>query len=187
MGNRAVSEMHPVLPDLHTLVDLFYSDPDQLGQLTNVGTTAMPAAYQTLLAHQNHMTVTVEHFHHSPVDVRVLATRRTDDHYARKILLSRQTDGQVVQFGIVRLDFRYLSPAVRAAIEAQQTPLGRILIEHNVLREVHLSHLWRVDTGPDLAGLFGVAPGTVTYGRTAIIDCNNEPAVELLEIVAPVQ
>lgn len=177
--------MRPVLPDLQTLVDLFYDDPDQLGHLTHVGTTDMPGPYQTLLAHQNHMTVTVEHFHHSRVDVRVLATRLSDDHYARKILLSRQTDGQVVQFGIVRLDFRYLSPAVRAAIESQQTPLGRILIEHNVLREVHLAHLWRVELGPDLAGLFDVPPGTITYGRTAIIDCNGEPAVELLEIVTP--
>jgi chorismate-pyruvate lyase len=146
----------------------------------------MPLAYQTLLAHQNHMTVTVEHFHHSPVDVRVLATRLADDHYSRKILLSRQSDGKVVQFGIVRLDFRYLSTAVRQAIESQTTPLGRILIEYNVLREVHLSHLWRVEAGPDLANLFAIAPGTVTYGRTAIIDCNGEPAVELLEIVAPV-
>ncbi len=146
----------------------------------------MPLAYQTLLAHQNHMTVTVEHFHHSPVDVRVLATSMAGDHYSRKILLSRQSDGKVVQFGIVRLDFRYLNTAVRQAIESQSTPLGRILIEYNVLREVHLSHLWRVEVGPDLASLFAVAPGTVTYGRTAIIDCNGEPAVELLEIVTPV-
>jgi chorismate-pyruvate lyase len=181
-----VSEDRPLLPDLQSLVDLFYDDSDQLGRLTNVGTTEMPAAYQTLLAHQNHMTVTVEHFHRSPVDVRVLATRLTLDHYARKILLSRQTDGRVVQFGIVRLDFRYLSTAVRAAIESQGAPLGRILIEHNVLREVHLSHLWRVEAGPDLASLLDVPAGSITYGRTAIIDCNAEPAVELLEIVTPV-
>lgn len=181
-----MSEDRCLLPDLQSLVDLFYNDPDQLGRLTQVGTTDMPLPYQTLLAHQNHMTVTVEHFHHSPVAVRVLATRLSEHHYARKILLSRESDGQVVQFGIVRLDFRYLSTAVRAAIESQGAPLGRILIEHNVLREVHLARLWRVAAGADLAGLFGIPPGTITYGRTAIIDCNAEPAVELLEIVAPV-
>jgi len=29
------------------------------------------------------------------------------------------------------------------------------------------------------------APGQTTYGRTALIYCNGEPAVELLEIVTP--
>jgi hypothetical protein len=180
-----VNDERHITPDLQALLSLFYPDPAELGHFARIGTTDMPLDYQTLLAHQNHMTVTVEHFYHSPVDVRVLATNIVGDHYARKILLSRQSDGKVVQFGIVRLDFRHLSTAVRQAIQQQGTPLGRILIEYNVLREVHLSRLWRVETGPDLASLFAVAPGTVTYGRTAIIDCNSEPAVELLEIVAP--
>ena len=181
-----MNQEHHNAPDLSALLELFYGDSAELGRLTNVGTTDLPPAYQTLLAHQNHMTVTVEHFHRSPVDVRVLATRKDEHHYSRKILLNKQSDGKVVQFGIVRLDFRHLSTAVRQAIESESTPLGRFLSEYNVLREVHLSHLWRVESGPDLASLFSIAPGTVTYGRTAIIDCNGEPAVELLEIVAPV-
>jgi hypothetical protein len=45
--------------------------------------------------------------------------------------------------------------------------------------------LYRVECGEDLAKIFGVAPGVPTYGRTALIHCNGEPAVELLEIVAP--
>ena len=61
---------------------------------------------------EEHMTVTVEEFHHSPVDV-VLAKKTVLPHYARKILLSRQTDGRVVQFGIVRLNFSYLAPEVQ--------------------------------------------------------------------------
>jgi hypothetical protein len=35
--------------------------------------------------------------------------------------------------------------------------------------------------------LLGVPEGTTTFGRTAMIHCNGEPAVELLEIVAPVR
>ncbi len=175
-----------ITPDLETVVKWFYPDPTLLGRFESVTTSDMPPAYQTLLAHQNHMTVTVEHFHHTPVNVLVIESKQSDYHYSRKILLTRQTDAAVVQFGIVRLDFRFLSPAVRAAIESQSAPLGRILIEHNVLREVHLSRLWRVTAGADLAELFRMPQGGVTYGRTAIIDCNSEPAVELLEIVAPV-
>ena len=75
---------------------------------------------------------------------------------------------------------------MRAEIESQNTPLGRILIEHNVMRQVQLISLWKVAPGEELRKLFGLADADVTYGRTALIYCNGVPAVELLEIVAPV-
>src|SRR5690349_11298284 len=109
-------------PDLDTLVALFYADPAQLGRFELVTADQMPPDYQTLLAHQNHMTVTVEHFHNSPVDVRVLKSQLTGTHYARKILLARQSDGIVVQFGIVRINFAYLSDEVRREIESRSRP-----------------------------------------------------------------
>ena len=117
----------------------------------------MPAVERGLLAHQNHMTVTVERHHHSPVDVRVLETQISGDHYARKILLARQSDGAVVQFGIVRLNFSHVDADVRREVESQKTPLGRVLIAHNVYRKIHLVRLWRIEPGPDLVGLFGLS------------------------------
>ena len=45
--------------------------------------------------------------------------------------------------------------------------------------------LWKITTGPELCRAFGLAQPTTTYGRTALIYCNDEPAVELLEIIAP--
>ncbi len=181
-----MSAVHPS-PDLRTLIELFYDDSSALGRFDEVSPGEMPSDYRTLLAHENHMTVTVEHFHHSLVDVRVLKSLMIGDHYSRKILLARQTDGVVVQFGIVRINLSYLADDVRREIESRKRPLGRILIEHNVLREVQLSKLWRVTPGADLCEMFGLPPGTgATYGRTAMIHCNHEPAIELLEIVAPV-
>jgi chorismate-pyruvate lyase len=175
----------PLTPDLATLVRLFYRTPSELATFDEVEPEEMPARYATLLAHDEHMTVTVERFHDSPVDVRVLTRLITPSHYARKILLARQSDGRVVQYGIMRVNFAYLEPVVRARIEAEDTPLGRVLIEHNVLRRVRLASLWRVTAGPELARLFDMPAGAVTYGRTASIECNEEPAVELLEIVTP--
>jgi hypothetical protein len=55
-----------------------------------------------------------------------------------------------------------------------------------VLREIELVALWRVSPGPDLCQLFGLPEPENVYGRTAIIHCNGAPAVELLEIVTPV-
>lgn len=181
-----MSDAHIVTPDLDTLVGLFYARGEQLGEFEEVDSHDLERDYRMLLAHDSHMTVTVERFHNGPVNVRVLETKQTGSHYARKILLERASDGQVVQFGIMRLDFSCVSPEVRREVESQQTPLGRILIEHNVLREVHLRRLYKVTPGEDLRKLFGIQPGVVTNGRTAIIQFGGEPAVELLEIVAPV-
>ena len=134
----------PLTPDLATLVALFYDSPQTLGTFDAVEAQDMPARYAGLLAHDEHMTVTVENFHNTPVQVTVLERQVSSSHYARKILLSKQSDGCVVQYGIMRVNFAYLEPTVRRQIEAEDTPLGRVLINNNVLRSVHLAGLWRV-------------------------------------------
>ena len=179
MAEQEVTE----IPDLQELAAIFFADLGELGQFTAVAPNKIPQAYRDLLAHYSHMTVTVEHYHHSPVDVVVLDRTSTGEHYSRKILLTRQSDGRVVQFGIVRLDFHAVSPAVREEIQSEQIPLGRVLIKHNVLREVELKQIYRIACGPELAKHFGLAEGTEVFGRTALIYCDGEPAVELLEIV----
>lgn len=175
------------IPDLMSLTMLFYSEPSRLGSFEAVDAGQMPEHYRELLDHQNHMTVTVEHYHGTQVDVDVLDRVIQGDHYARKILLRRKTDGAVVQFGIMRLDFSCVSDEVRQAVEGQTAPLGRLLIAHNVLREVRLVNLWQVTLGPDLAAYFGRGEGESTFGRTARIDFDGRPAVELLEIVTPAE
>ena len=46
------------------------------------------------------------------------------DGSVRKILLAKQSDGRIVQFGLVRIWLPYCSAEVRAEILAQKTPLG---------------------------------------------------------------
>jgi len=172
-------------PELAELVALYYPTPGELAEFAAVAADELPEPYRELLSHEHHMTVTVERFHRARVDVRVLEAHLNGERYIRKILLQRHSDGAVVQFGIVRLDFAQVSPEVRRDIESQLIPLGRVLIHHNVLRRVYLCELFRVTCGPELARLFGCAVGTVTFGRTALIDMNGRPALELLEILAP--
>jgi hypothetical protein len=129
--------------------------------------------------------VTVEKHHGSRVDVKVLSRRQEPDSYARKILLTRQSDGRVVQFGIMRVHLRYCGPEVRDAIVAEKTPLGRILIEHDVLRRIEPTAFLRVIPSRAMMRWFGLSGPKLTYGRLAIIHCDDRPAVELLEIVAP--
>ncbi len=172
-----------LIPDVDELLGLFYDDPTQAGTLEAIPPDEIPAPFRALLVHDEHMTVTVEAFHDSPVDVRVLEVKNKSPSYARKIVLTRQSDGQVVQFGIVRLDPRVLPDEVRTQIESQRIPLGRVLIDHQVLREVQLIGTFRVQAGPDMAHCMGLPLGTVLYGRTARILLDGHPAVELLEIL----
>ena len=83
------------------------------------------------------------------------------------------------------MNLAYCSDDVRRDILAGQTPFGRILIQHNVLRRIEPTAFLRILPGPGPMKWFGLAKPRITYGRLAIIHCDGQPAVELLEIVAP--
>lgn len=167
------------------LIEIYYRDPSVLGRFERVESSSVPKVYRTLLDHSNHMTVTVESHHSDQVDVEVLRSDFAGEHYRREILLKTHQAQRVVQYGIVRLNTKYLSDKPRNEILEQRKPLGRVLIEHEVLREIELFDLLRVECGPVLAKFFDVELSTVCYGRTALIHCDHEPAIELLEVVRP--
>jgi len=170
--------------DLEELVRLFFPDsPSPVGRFHEVDAAKIPADADKLLNHCEHMTVTIEDFHGSEVDVKVLEESESGKHYSRKILLTRKSDGGVVQYGIVRLDMSTLPQIVQDQIRERQIPLGRILISHDVMRAVRLAKLYRIEVGEELANHFGAAPGSDIFGRTAWMYCNGKPAIELLEIV----
>ena len=56
------------MPALDHLAGLFYVDLAELGSFEEVLAEAVPQPYRTLLAHHEHMTVSVEQHHGSPVD-----------------------------------------------------------------------------------------------------------------------
>jgi hypothetical protein len=64
--------------------------------------------------------------------------------------------------------------------------LGRILIEHNVLREIEPTAYLRITPTPLLTNWFGLPEPQLTYGRLGIIHCDGQPAIEVLEILAPI-
>lgn len=171
------------LVDLDSLQALFFDDPRLLGKFSKVEAAQVVSPGQELLNHNSHMTVAVEQYHGCDVDVDVLEHRTDGDHYSRKILLRRQSDNGVVMYGIVRLLLSAVADAVREEIESRKIPLGRVLINHNVLREVQLLGLYQIECGLELAEAFGCNEGDVCFGRTAIIRCDGKPAIELLEIV----
>jgi chorismate-pyruvate lyase len=171
--------------ELQSLIDMFPDRQPLLADAEHVASQMLPEPYQRMLAHNHHMTVTMESYHHSPVDVRILDRRLDGDFYNRKIVLLKHGTDQVVQFGLVRFDLSYVTQAVRDEIIAGEKPLGRVLIDHNVLRHIDLGAVLRITAGPALAEYLQMPEGGVTYGRLATIFCNRHPAVDLLEVTAP--
>jgi chorismate-pyruvate lyase len=177
----------PAMPQGFDASGLFALFPSTgyLADLESVPADMVPPPYHDLLVHPYHMTVTVEAHHGDKVDVKVLEHIRGNDFYARKILLVTEKARRVVQFGLVRIMLEFCAPAVREEILGGQTPLGRILIQHNVLRRIEPTSFLRVMPDTAMMAWFGLAEPRTTYGRQALIHCDNQPAIELVEIVAP--
>lgn len=172
-----------------TLDDLYARFPDRSDRPTveSVAADRVPEPYHSLLVHSHHMTVTVEKFYGDRVDVKVLDARHEGDGYSRKILLALRGSGKVVQFGIVHIDLSLLAPAVREEIVSQRTPLGRVLIRHNVLRVVRPVEFFRATPGPAMCGWFGLEVSELTYGRIGVIYTDGRPAIQVAEILSPVR
>ncbi len=135
----------PAGTDVQGLFALFPpADYMSRGELVPPG--RVPPPYHSLLVHEHHMTVTVESHHGAQVDVKVLEYRVAGDSYSRKILLTLQGTSRVVMFGLMRVNFRYCSDAVREEVIAGQTPLGRVLINANVMRRIEPTAYLRSDT-----------------------------------------
>jgi chorismate-pyruvate lyase len=177
----------PLEVNLHRLLETFYQGPtgtEALGHF--VAIESAPEPYQTLLNHHDHMTVTVEGHYGEPVDVKVHRTHRQGNWYSREITLNTSCTQRIVQYGIVRLKIDKLALETWREIESEQIPLGRVLIQHDVLRKVQFCQLWKVAMGQCLAALLHRPIGDTAYGRTALIYCDGEPTIELLEILTPI-
>ena len=169
---------------IDTLIELFYPSRDGLGKFFPIEANELPDQYRSLLAHHDHMTVTLEAWHNSLVEIRVLEERCDRERYARSIVLVRQRDGVTVQFGIMQINLAGLPDIVRLEIESQALPLGRIMIRHHLMREVELCQLWRIQPGKQLQHHMHCSDDDQLFGRTAQILVEGEPVVELLEIVS---
>lgn len=170
-------------PSASRLATLFYSDLEEIGRFRPVTVEGLPSAYRVLLAHQNHMTVSLESFHKSLVKVQAIDEWRDESSYARTSVLSRQSDGAIVQFGIMRIWLKDLPETAQAEITGRRVPLGRVLIDHKLLREVELICLWEIAPGTALRKHLKLEPSVDTiFGRSAQILVDERPTVQLLEI-----
>lgn len=172
---------------LFSLLDRFPQADLGSDDITIVPAAEVPGSYGKLLVHHHHMTVTLEKYHEAKLRLTVLDRKVQGDDYARRLLLKAGPADKVVLAGIMRFQLEQCREEVRREILAESKPLGRILIEHKVLRWIEPHVYLRVEMKERLREIFKAPPHVhVTYGRVALIICHNIPAVELLEVVAPI-
>jgi hypothetical protein len=180
---RLATESELYTRNASRLAELFFPSLDELGRFEPVAVVDLPTDYRRLLAHHDHMTVALEAWHNSLVDVEAVAEWRDDSSYSRASVLRRQTDGEAIQFGIMRIWLGDLPPDAQDEITSQRYPLGRVLIRHNLLREVDVLTLWRIAPGNVLKQHLRLDGKTPIYGRSAQILVDERPTVQVLEIV----
>lgn len=169
-------------PDFQELYSLF--PPGSLPRYSVCSAADIPESFQELLAHSVHMTVTVEQYYRELVKVKVLDRHREGDYYRRRIILTTST--RVVLFGIVAIDLRALPAKAREEIVVEGTPLGRVLIQNNVLTRVQPTSYLEIEADQVFSDLFSIAVGTKLYGRLGVIFADGAPAIEVLEVLAPI-
>ena len=167
---------------LADLCEGFFEDRSWVSSCEAVEADDIPQPARELLVHHKHMTATLKAHHGQDVELQVLADRLEGDQYTRKIILTLPGRSGVVEFGIVRLDLRFTDEEVRAAILGRAAPLGAILIGHRVLTKVTPKWYLRFPADCPVMTYFGQPP-VEAYGRLAMIQCNGDAAVELLEVV----
>jgi hypothetical protein len=151
-----------------------------------VSPAEMPSTPRQLLVHQKHMTRTLNAHYAVPVDVHVMERHRDNDLYSRKIFLTARESKIVVEYGLVRLDFRYMPANVRDTILQEHAPLGSILINNNILRRIQPRWYLKFPKGSTILQWFNHGGNEDLFGRLGTIYCNGEPAIELVEIVTAV-
>ena len=173
-------------PWLANVLGQFPDDRIAAEQIEVLEGGALAGAYRELLDHTHHMTVTLEERYGAPVHLEVLKVQHSGNNYSRKLILRAGQHGPVVLAGIMRFRLECVDQEVSEEILAAEIPLGRILIEHQVLRKIETVAFLRFPLGNSFGKLLDAAgKESFTYGRLAIIFCDGEPAVELLELIPP--
>lgn len=180
--------------DMHKPIDDTLAELEKLGRgffdagvisrgASAVGPEGLPESARKLLVHHDHMTVTLESAAGCPMELSVLREHQAGDDYARMIVLRPRGSNRVVEFGILRLDLRAVSPEVRRDVLAKTAPLGNILMRHNVLRSVEPRGYFQFDEISPVTQSFGDSHLVETFGRIATLFYEGRCAIQLLEVV----
>src|SRR5262245_14521297 len=178
--NRAAASTNGILYPL----DALYARAGIVGPIVKRTTAQrIPSPYHGLLVHENEMTSTLERHFGGRVTVRVLSRFARSRSYFRRVLLVLESTGRPVSMGAVRLRLDVFSPAVRARILGEKTPLGRIFSEAGILYESRPTAFLEVTPNAEMMGVFWMSEPRTLYGRRTQLTVAGEKIGDIVEIL----
>lgn len=133
-----------------------------------------------MMAQRHNCSIALEVF-----QTKFVTTKAGTEAYCREIAL-KNSFGREVVYALARVHLDLFSPEARADIRAESLPLGRILVKHNVERRLEVDGVYLLEKPSEwLSSRWQVEKDTSLYARTATILCNDQPAIEVLEIIRP--
>ncbi|HMP18157.1 MAG TPA: hypothetical protein PKD72_14125 [Gemmatales bacterium] len=72
---------------------------------------------------------------------------------------------------------------IKKEILEEKLPLGHVLIQSAVHRHIHVNNFVQLLPGFAAHSWPGFSPQYIAYGRLGILYCNNQPAIELFEVI----
>jgi chorismate-pyruvate lyase len=116
------------------------------------------------------MTSRLEAFHEDSIQLEVLRVAEMDEQILeREVLLRRQRDGRVVEYGAIEIHVDIFSEGLRALITQGKLPLGGLLNHNGVSYFSEPSAFFSVVPSPVLCGLLNSREDALLYGRANVL------------------
>ncbi len=177
---------------LNEIVAALEVDPDSTarsGPFVRVEPIEMPEPCRSLLVHNRDMTGTLERFFESPIHIEPLLVRRDGDDLCREVVLVAASNGKTrrVEAGAIRIRLAAFPEAARCAVLESRTPLGAILVEHEIPFQSHPRGYFRTTTNDFLRQAFPDDPDGTHYGRHNVLSLSDGTVLaEVVEILPAV-
>ena len=147
----------------------------------------IPQPYRELLVHANDMTPTLEAYHRSPIELRLIQRHLEGSLYSRLVDLSIVGHDTPVEFGCIAIHLEHFPAAAREMILDGHVPLGTILARHEIEHQSSPEAYVRVTADPFMSDALYLSGSPDLYGRrNVLLAPGGGILAEVLEILPPV-
>lgn len=143
----------------------------------------LPSPYRSLLDHERDMTLTLEAHVGGRVALRVLSTFTKGRSYFRRVLLVEESTGRPVEMGAIRITPAAFPARIRAAIQQNERPLGRLLRDGGIDFVSRPKTFLAVTPNSEMMGVFWMREPRTLYGRQTAVFVAGKQVGDIVEIL----
>lgn len=125
----------------------------------------LPEPYQSLLAHENDMTPTLESFHKEKIWIRPEARYLDDCFYFREVILYLENSLKPVEFGAIVIHLENCPEEAQQSILEARKPLGTLMSEYNIPHISKPIGYFKVESDELISRRLEIPQSMTIYGR----------------------